>query len=144
MSLTFIRSDVLRAVQAQLIQTYGSLPGVRDENALESAVARPKQMQNYTGEEHIGVLAAWLAWAILRDRPFTDGNKRVALAALVMSAQLNEHRLTCGEVEETAMVLQAASSTISAEEWIAWAMHVVVPNEWIVSVQQDGKRNRPR
>ncbi len=50
MSLTFLRSDVLRVVQAQLIQTYGGLPGVRNENGLESAVGRPKQVHTYTGE----------------------------------------------------------------------------------------------
>lgn len=126
MSLTFLRSDVLRAVQAQLIQTYGGLPGIRDGNALESAVARPRQLQNYTGEVRIGALAASLAWAILRNHPFVDGNKRVALAALVMSVQLNDHRLACSEAEETAMVFQAASAEISEEQWTAWALRVVV------------------
>ena len=127
MSLTFLRSDVLRVVQAQLIQTYGGLPGVRDENALESAVARPKQLQNYTGEARVGAMAASLAWAILRNHPFADGNKRLALAALVMSVQLNDHRLTCSEAEETAMIFQAASSEISEEKWTAWVLRVVVP-----------------
>ena len=125
MSLTFLRSDVLRTVQAQLIQTYGGLPGVRNEDGLESAVARPQQMHNYTGEERVGVIAASLAWALLRNHPFADGNKRIALAALVMSAELNGHRLTCSEAEETAMILKAAGSEISEDEWIAWALHVV-------------------
>ena len=126
MSLTFLRSDVLRTVQAQLIQTYGGLPGVRNEDGLESAVARPKQLHNYTGEERIGAIAASLAWALLRNHPFADGNKRIALAAFVMSAELNEHRLTCSEAEETAMILKAAGSEISEDEWTAWALRVVV------------------
>ena len=126
MSLIFLRSDVLRTVQAQLIQTYGGLPGVRNEDGLEPAVARPKQMHNYTGEERIGAIAASLAWALLRNHPFADGNKRIALAAFVMSAELNEHRLTCSEAEETAMILKAAGSEISEDEWTAWALRVVV------------------
>ncbi len=126
MNLTFLRTDVLRTVQAQLIQTYGGLPGVRSENGLESAVARPKQLHNYTGEVRIGALAGSLAWALLRNHPFADGNKRVALAALVMSAELNEHRLTCSEAEETAMVLKAAGSEISEDEWTAWGLQVIV------------------
>lgn len=125
MILTFLRSDVLRTVQAQLIQTYGGLPGVRNEDGLESAVARPRQMHNYTGEERIGAVAASLAWALLRNHPFADGNKRIALAAFVMSAELNGHRLTCSEAEETAMILKAAGSEISEDEWTAWALHVV-------------------
>ena len=62
MSVTYLRSDVLRTVHAHLIQTYGGIEGIRDENALESAVARPKQLHHYTGEARIGLLAASLPW----------------------------------------------------------------------------------
>lgn len=127
MSITFLRSDVLRTVHAQLIQTYGGLQGVRSKDGLESAVARPRQLHNYNGEERIGAIAASLAWAILRNHPFADGNKRVALACLVMSAELNGHQLTCTEAEETAMVLKAAGSEISEDDWTAWALRAVQP-----------------
>lgn len=127
MSFTYLRSDALRNVHARLIQTYGGLQGIRDENALEAAVARPRQLHHYTGEERIGVTVASLAWALLRSHPFTDGNKRVALAALVMGAELNGHRLVCDEAEETAMVLRAAALLLTEEEWTAWADRVVVP-----------------
>ena len=127
MSVTCLRSDVLRAVHARLIQAYGGLQGIRDGNALESAIARPRHLHNYTGEVRIGALAASLSWAILRNHPFADGNKRVALAAFVMSVQLNHHQLVCSEPEETAMVLNAAASKISEDEWTAWALGVVMP-----------------
>lgn len=127
MSIEFLRSDVLRTVHAQLIQTYGGLQGIRDDNAFESAVARPRQLHRYTGEIRIAAIAASLSWAILRNHPFMDGNKRVALAALVMSVQLNRHRMACSELEETAMIFNAAASRISEDEWTAWALHVVAP-----------------
>lgn len=123
----FLRSDVLRNVQARLIQTYGGLSGVRSLNGLESAVARPKQLHNYTGEVRIGALAASLPWSLLRNHPFVDGNKRIALAALTMSAELNGHRMTCSEAEETAMLMKAADSSISEETWAAWALRIIVP-----------------
>lgn len=127
MKVTFLRSDVLRTVHGQLIQTYGGLGGIRSEDGLESAVARPKQLHNYTGEVRIGALAASLAWALLRNHPFADGNKRIALAAFVMSADLNGHRLTCSEAEETAMILKAADSAVSEGEWTGWALRVMKP-----------------
>ena len=127
MSLEFLRSDVLRTVHAQLIQTYGGLSGIRDDNALESAVARPRQLHRYTGEVRVAAIAASLSWAILRNHPFTDGNKRMALAAFVMSVHLNRHRITCSEPEETAIVFNAAASSISEDEWTAWALRVVAP-----------------
>ena len=127
MSLTFLRSDVLRTVHARLIQSYGGLGGIRNEDGVDSAVARPKQLHNYTGESRVGAIAASLAWALLRNHPFADGNKRIALAALVMAAELNGHQITCSETEETAMVLKAAGAEISEEEWTAWALRVIAP-----------------
>lgn len=127
MSLTFLRADVLRSVQAQLIQSYGGLPGLRSEAGLESAVSRPLQLQHYAGEQHVGALAASLAWALLRNHAFADGNKRIALAAFVMFSDLNGYRLDCSEAEETAMFIRAADSTITEDDWTLWALHVTKP-----------------
>jgi death on curing protein len=124
-SLEFVRADVLRNVQSRLIERYGGLPGVRDDGALESAIARPKNLFAYGQASSIGELGAALAWALVRNHPFMDGNKRAAFAALTMFLELNGHRLTCSEVEETAMVLRAAASEIAEEEWTAWVVRSV-------------------
>ena len=123
----FVRADVLRNVHGRLIETYGGLPGMRDENGFESAIARPRHLHHYTGEERTGVLAATLSWALLRNHPFTDGNKRIAFAALTMAVELNHCRLTCSDVEETAMVLRAAASELSEDGWTEWVQRVVAP-----------------
>ncbi|HEY4011254.1 MAG TPA: type II toxin-antitoxin system death-on-curing family toxin [Acidobacteriaceae bacterium] len=120
MKFVWVRADVLRNVHRRLIETYGGLDGVRDENALESAIARPEQMEAYGGVQSVAQLGAALGWAILRNHPFTDGNKRAAFAALMIFLSRNGHRMTCSEVEETAMVLRAAASEISEQEWTAW------------------------
>jgi len=123
----FVRADVLRNVQSRLIERYGGLAGVRDPGGLESAVARPENLLVYGGVGSVAELGAALAWAILRNHPFTDGNKRAALAALTLFLELNESRLTCSEVEETAMMLRAAGSEMSEEEWTAWVWRSVEP-----------------
>ena len=120
MSWEFVRADALRNVHGRLIERYGGLSGVRDGNALESAIARPANLEAYGGADSAGVLAAALPWAIVRNHPFVDGNKRAALAALVMFTDLNGLVLRCTEVEETAMVLRAAAGEIREEEWVAW------------------------
>lgn len=125
MSIVFVRGDALRNVQSRLIERYGGVPGVRDENLLESALARPQQLKHYKGEQHIGRLAAVLSWALLRNHPFNDGNKRAAFAAIMIFLTRNGYRITCTEVEETAMTLRAAASEITEEEWTAWLQRVV-------------------
>ncbi len=120
MSVELVRADVLKNVQRRLIENYGGLPGVTDENALESAIARPKNLAFHMGEESLAKLGAALAWAIVRNHAFADRNKRAAFAALALFLDINGHRLTCSEVEETAMVLRAAASEITEDEFTAW------------------------
>jgi death on curing protein len=121
-SIEFVRGDVLRNVQGRNIEQYGGLAGMRDESALESAIARSRNLETYAGITSIPELAAALAWAIMRNHPFNDGNKRAAFAGMAMMLELNGFDLTCSEVEETAMVLRAAASGIEEEEWTAWVV----------------------
>jgi death-on-curing protein len=125
----FVRADVLRNVHDRLIERYGGLPGVRDQNALESAIQRPQNLQFYSGVESVPALGAALAWSILRNHPFSDGNKRAAFAGLTIFLDLNGHKLTCSEVEETAMVLRAAASEITEDEWTAWVQQATARME---------------
>jgi len=124
--IEFPRPNVLIYVQSRLIERYGGLPGTRDRGALESAVARPENQQAYV-EDTVAALAASLAWAILRNHPFADGNKRAAFAGLILLLDLNGFQLTCSEVEETAMVLRAAASEIDEAEWTDWVERSVGP-----------------
>ena len=61
---------------------------LRDEGALESALARPRMAAHYTGADLVrqGVL---LAAGIAEAQAFMDGNKRAALAALDAFWRLN-------------------------------------------------------
>ena len=127
MSFEFVRADVLRNVQSRLIERYGGLAGVRDNGALESAIARPQNLEAYGVVTSAGGLGAALAWALVRNHPFADGNKRAAFAGLTMFLELNGYRLSCSEVEETAMVLRAAASEINEDEWTAWVVRNVEP-----------------
>ncbi len=122
MTIEFVRVDVLRNVHDRLIERYGGLRGVRDVGGLESAMARPENLVAYGGVTSVAALGAALAWATLRNHPFADGNKRAAFAGLTMFLDLNGYRLTCPEVEETAMMLRAATSEIEEEDWTAWVV----------------------
>ena len=114
-------------VQSRLIERYGGLPGVRDLDALQSAVARPENMVACASVASVAELAAALGWALLRNHPFLDGNKRSAFAGLNLLLDLNGHLLKCSEVEETAMVLRASARGIDEAEWTAWMVRSVGP-----------------
>ena len=127
MSIEYVRADVLRNVHGRLIERYGGVAGIRDENGLEAAIARPQQLAHYSQVEAIGVLGASLAWSLLRNHPFSDGDKRSAFAALTIFLDINGYRWTCSEVEETAMFLLAAGSGLKEEEFTAWIERSIAP-----------------
>jgi death-on-curing protein len=126
-SLEFVRADVLRNVHGRLLERYGGVAGVRDENGLEAAVARPQNLQFYSNIESISVLGAALVWSLLRNHPFADGNKRIAFAALTIFLDINGYRITCTEVEETGIMKLAAGSEMSEEELAAWVERIIAP-----------------
>jgi death-on-curing protein len=98
------------------LNLFGGLPGIRDDGALESAIARPENKHAY-GEDNLSVLAAAYVFGITKNHPFNDGNKRTALGTLIAFLGLNEHRIVADKVSLTRVMLALASSDISEEDF---------------------------
>ncbi len=118
--LRWLTAEAILAVHDELISRYGGAAGVRAPGLLESAVARPQHLAAYRRNVTVPTLAAAYAWGLLRNHPFVDGNKRIALAAMVVFLDLNGWELTCSEAEETAIILQAAGGDIIERTWVEW------------------------
>ena len=100
---------------------------MRDEGLLQSAVLRAENRAAYDPSASAATVAASLSWGLIKNHAFIDGNKRVGLVSMIVFLELNGYRLTCSEVEETAMVLRAAASQITEDEWTGWVASVVAP-----------------
>jgi len=120
--LRWLTSEAVIAIHRDLISGYGGLPGLRAASSLESAVARPKHLASYKHKVTVPELAASYAWGLLRNHPFIDGNKRIALATIVVFLTMNGWELTCSEAEETAVVLRAAAGEINETAWTKWVV----------------------
>jgi len=108
------------AIQHELIGRYGGKQGVREDALLDTVMARPQHLTIKTNKAPIAIYAAAYGWGILRSRPFEDGNKRTALAMMVVFLDYNGWELACSEVEETVMVQLAAAGKIKEREWTDW------------------------
>jgi len=84
--LTLVEALVLHR---ELIRRYGGKDGLRDAGALEAALFRP-QSGYYTDGVHE---AAALFESRAINRPFVDGNQRVAFACVDVFLRLNGYRL---------------------------------------------------
>ncbi len=82
--------DIVDLHQEQ-IELHGGVPGVRDNNLLESAVKQIQQ--NIFGQELYPTLSdkvARLGFCIARNHIFNDANKRTSLYAMVVMLEYNE------------------------------------------------------
>lgn len=80
MNPAWVLLEVIKAAHQAQLEEHGGSPGVRDEGALLSALARPENLVAY-GEPSILEFATAYASGIVRNHPFVDGNKRTGFLA---------------------------------------------------------------
>jgi death-on-curing protein len=106
---------------AEQLTLFGGPDGVRDLGLLESALGRPQNKFAY-GETSLAVLAAAYGFGIARNHPFVDGNKRTALASMIVFLNLNKLALVAPQEAASAIVLALAAGEIGEDvlgRWIA-------------------------
>lgn len=122
---------VIVTIHAEQIEAHGGLPGIRDESALESALGRPRHKWIYE-RTATPALAASYAWAIARNHPFNDGNKRIAFLAANAFLGLNGWSLTVDDAEVIKTFLALAAGTIDEPSLAGWV------TEWVERRRPDG------
>ena len=111
--------DVLM-LHGRLIVLHGGAPGLRDDDLLQSALARPQQHHAYADTPDIIDLAAAYTAGIVRNHAFVDGNKRTGFVVGVLFLELNGYRFTAKEEDATQAVLQLADGTLDEAGYTAF------------------------
>ena len=117
---TWISRGLAEAIHHEQLRTHGGRFGLRDENLLESALARPRQRWAYEEGLDLCDLAASYAFGIAKNHPFIDGNKRTAFVALGVFLIMNGTRITAPEPEAVEIMLAVASGELGEPELAAW------------------------
>jgi death-on-curing protein len=113
--------DIVLDFHAEQLALFGGPDGIRDLGLLESALARPVNKFTY-GETSVAALAAAYGFGIAQNHPFIDGNKRTALASVIVFLGLNGLALDAPRDETTAVILSLAAGEITEDvlaHWIA-------------------------
>ena len=117
---TWLNRVVVDAIHNDQLREHGGLPGIRDENALESALARPQQKWHYAERTDVPALAAAYAFGLVRNHPYRDGNKRIGFLALITFLGVNGHEFAATDAEIVAEILALAEGTVSEEALADW------------------------
>lgn len=115
----WLSSDVLYAVHAEQLAEHGGLAGLRDANALESALARAEQLA-HNGSPDGAELSAAYGFGISRNHPFSDGNKRTAFVATELFLVLNGFKLRATDADCVMTMLGVAAGDIDEASFAAW------------------------
>lgn len=123
--LTF--AEVLE-LHRRVVSETGGATALRDLGALESATAQPRA--SFGGNDLYPSLeekAGALAFSLIQNHPFIDGNKRVGHAALETFLVLNGKELSADADESERITLAVASGKCGRDVLLEWIRSHVVP-----------------
>jgi len=116
----WVTASVVLAIHADQIRAHGGTPGLRDRGLLESALDRPRNRYHYQPDAGLCALAAAYGFALARNHPFVDGNKRVAFQAMFLFLGLNGLRIVASEEAVVSVMLSVASGEMDEEMLASW------------------------
>lgn len=117
----WVLPQVVVALHKELLAEHGGRPGIRSTGLLDSALCRPKNLFYYgRPKPTIPALAAGYAYALTKDHPFVDGNKRVALVVSQLFLKLNARFLLVSDEEKYLTFMKLAGGELSEEFLITW------------------------
>ena len=115
----WISREVCLAVHDMLLSQYGGCAGLRDGGLLDSALARPLQMQAY-GSPYLPELAAAYAAGIIKNHPFLDGNKRTGFMMGSGFLELNGLEFFASEADAVIKTLALAAGELTEAAYAEW------------------------
>lgn len=127
--IIWIERPLALAIHERQLAEHGGGSGVREENLLDSALARPQQVHTYGDPPpDLADLAASLAFGLARNHPFVDGNKRTAAVACETFIMLNGGVLDADDLQLYPQYLGLAEGSMSEAEFANWLRGYTVFN----------------
>ena len=109
------------ALHSDLIAESGGIDGIRDTHLLDQSINSP--FHTFGGQylyPTIQAMAAHLAFSLVKNHPFLDGNKRIGTLAMMTFLERNGHPVTCTDDELEWLGWGLADGSISEPELLDW------------------------
>ena len=122
----WLTREAIEIIHQEQLDEHGGLAGLKDENALESALARPMNKAAY-GEEDVHVLAAAYLYGFVKNHPFSDGNKRTGYLAAFTFLYINGWLIEAEQADVIEFVLEVAAGEIDEDGATRFLRDFTVP-----------------
>jgi death-on-curing protein len=116
-----LSAETVIALHSELINQTGGLDGVRDAHLFDASINSP--FHTFDGQylyPSIQAMAAHLAFSIIKNHPFLDGNKRTGILSMLVFLEINGISITCSDDELIKLGLGLADSSIDESELMDW------------------------
>lgn len=108
------------------VRATGEPHQLRSMDLLAGACERPKNHWHYSGVQDVVVLGATLLFAVARNHPFLQGNKRTAFLAMIGFFGGNGYRFNAADHSPNAeYIIAAIEGRMTDEEFIEAIRHLV-------------------
>ena len=115
----WVEREVVFAIHNRQLAEHGGADGVRDPGAVESALARPKNLATYAAPDAAALAAAY-AFGLARNHGFIDGNKRAAWVTSRIFLADNGQRLEFDAVDAVRIMEGVAAGRVSETALADW------------------------
>ena len=113
--MIFLRKQEVFNIHKRLIKEFGGMPGLCDENALESALIAAEIRHCYE-KANIATCAATYAYHLTQSHAFFDGNKRIAATVSEVFLEINGVHLNATNDQIVDLFLNIAAGKLSRNE----------------------------
>ncbi|MFC5527974.1 type II toxin-antitoxin system death-on-curing family toxin [Cohnella yongneupensis] len=121
--MNIITLEQLITFHKKIIISTGGSDGIRDRALLESALN--KAHQTFDGQDlYVGVIRkiSVIAFSLIKNHGFVDGNKRIGVAALLLLIKINGIQIDYTQQELIELGMNTAEGKFNEEEIEGWIM----------------------
>ena len=119
--MKYLTQDQVVRLHQALIETSGGSLGIRDVRMLNSALKTP--LQTFDKSELFPSLldkATRLAFGLIKNHPFIDGNKRIGTHVMLIFLALNGITLSYNDEDLIDIILKVASNQANESDLYQW------------------------
>lgn len=121
----FLDRAIVEKLHALQIERFGGAFGLRDDGALESALARPINKAHYGCDDVVELAAAYL-YGLAMNHAFIDGNKRIAIVAAGVFLMDNGYEIETTDGSLFSFVLSFAAGEIDEDGAVRFLRDFVI------------------
>ncbi|WP_346355767.1 type II toxin-antitoxin system death-on-curing family toxin [Azotosporobacter soli] len=126
--MRYLHMEEIIYLYTEMIRRTGGTAGLQDENALEEILNKP--MVAFEGEDlypDVFTKVAVLLYAMINNKPFQDGNKRIAVLAALFSLRINGYHVIAAQDKIIDMVKDVAAGRSKVDHLVTWFKKNTLP-----------------